>query len=202
MSDEHFFANLESLDVEQSIWERVYTVAPLVLVGTREPDGSADLAPKHMAFPLGWSRFFGFVCSPNHATHANIERTGEFSVSYPRPADVVNTSLAASPRCEEAKPLVGLLETFAARQIDCVLAANSYLYLECRHVDTFDGFGENSLIAGRIVAAHVDRAALRSSDRDDADLLMQAPQLAYLYPGRFAVIDRTQAFPFPAGMRR
>jgi hypothetical protein len=27
------------------------------------------------------------------------------------------------------------------------------------------------------------------------------PQLAYLYPGRFAVIDATQAFPFPAGMR-
>ena len=56
-------------------------------------------------------------------------------------------------------------------------------------------------IAGRIVAAHGERAALRSSDRDDAEILLQVPQLAYLHPGRFAVIDATQAFPFPAGMR-
>jgi hypothetical protein len=42
---------------------------------------------------------------------------------------------------------------------------------------------------------------LRSSDRDDAEILLQVPQFAYLYPGRFAVIDATQAFPFPAGLR-
>jgi flavin reductase (DIM6/NTAB) family NADH-FMN oxidoreductase RutF len=201
MSDEHY-ASLESLDLEHGIWDRVYTVAPLVLVGTREPDGSDDLAPKHMAFPLGWGQYFGFVCSASHGTYRNIERTGEFSVSYPRPADVVKASLTASPRCEDTKPLIGMLETFPAREIDCVFAANSHLHLECRHLDTFDGFGENSLIAGRVIAAHVARSALRSNDRDDADLLMEAPQLAYLYPGRFAVIDRTQAFPFPSGMRR
>ena len=38
--------------VDQPIWERFYTVAPLVLVGTLEPDGSHDLAPKHMAMQL------------------------------------------------------------------------------------------------------------------------------------------------------
>jgi flavin reductase (DIM6/NTAB) family NADH-FMN oxidoreductase RutF len=196
------YANLESLDLEQRIWERIFTVAPLVLVGTTDADGSSNLAPKHMAFPLGWDNYFGFVCSPSHATYTNIARTGEFTVSYPRPADVVSTSLAASPRCEDAKPILGALETFPAKQVDGVFVANSYCYLECRHFETYDGFGDNSLIAGRIVAAHVDRSALRSSDRDDADLLMHAPQLAYLYPGRFAVIDKTQAFPFPSGMRR
>lgn len=201
MSDEHY-DHLETLDLEASIWERVYTVAPLVLVGTTDPDGSPDLAPKHMAFPLGWSNYFGFVCAESHGTYANIARTGEFTVSYPRPGDIVTTSLTASPRCDDLKPVMSVLETFPARSTDCVFVANSYLYLECRHVETFDGFGDNSLIAGRIVAAHVDPAALRSSDRDDADLLMKAPQLAFLYPGRFAVIDETQAFPFPAGMRR
>jgi flavin reductase (DIM6/NTAB) family NADH-FMN oxidoreductase RutF len=201
MTDEHY-ANLHTLDVEQNVWDRVYTVAPLVLVGTTDGDGNADVAPKHMAFPLGWSNYFGFVCSPSHGTYRNIARSGEFTVSYPRPSNVVMASLAASPRCEDEKPIVGLLETFPARQTDCVLVADSYLYLECRHVETFDGFGDNSLIAGRVVAAHVDRKALRTDDRDDADLIMQAPQLAYLYPGRFAVIDRTQAFPFPSGMRR
>lgn len=201
MSDEHF-ENLETLDLAHSVWERVFTVAPLVIVGTQDPDGSPDLAPKHMAFPLGWENYFGFVCAPSHGTYANIARTGEFTVSYPRPTDVVTTSLAASPRCEDAKPIVSLLETFPASLVDCALVANSYLYLECRHVNTVDGFGANALIAGEIVAAHVDPAALRSNDRDDAELLMNAPQIAYLYPGRFAIIDRTQAFPFPAGMRR
>lgn len=201
MSDPHY-ANLESLDLSRGIWERVFTVAPLVLVGTTDPDGSPDLAPKHMAFPLGWDNFFGFVCTPSHGTYRNIARNGEFTVTYPRPSAIVESSLAASPRCEDAKPIVSAIGTFPASVVDGVFAANGYVYLECRHLETFDGFGGNSLIAGRIVAAHADRAALRSSDRDDADLLMQAPQLAYLYPGRFAEIDETRAFPFPSGMRR
>ena len=201
MSDDHY-ANLETLNLEQSIWERVYTVAPLVLVGTMDPDGTPDLAPKHMAFPLGWENYFGFVCAPSHGTYRNIKRTGEFTVSYPRPDSIVTTSLAASPRCEDAKPIIGAIETFPAQTMDCVLVANSYCHLECQHINTIDGFGANSLITGRIVAAHIDRAALRSSDRDDTDLLLNSPLLAYLYPGRFAVIGNTQAFPFPSGMRR
>lgn len=196
------YASLESLNLEHGLWERFFTVAPLVLVGTVGADGTPDLAPKHMAFPLGWENFFGFVCTPSHATYRNIERSGEFTVSYPRPDDIVKTSLTASPRCEDAKPILGLLETFPARQIEGLFVANSYLFLECRLMQIVDGFGENALIAGRVVAAHVDREALRSSDRDDADLMLRAPQLAYLYPGRFAVIGETQAFPFPAGMRR
>lgn len=201
MSDSSY-SNLETLNLEQSVWERVFTLAPLVLVGTTDPDGAPDLAPKHMAFPLGWGNYFGFVCAPSHGTYRNIARTGEFSVSYPRPGDIVNASLTALPRCDDGKPIIDTLATFPATLIDCVFAANSYCYLECRHVDTYDGFGDNALIAGRIVAAHVDRAALRSSDRDDADLLMNAPLLAYLYPGRFAVVDKTLSFPFPSGMRR
>jgi len=201
MSTDHY-ADLESINLEHSVWERIYTVAPLVLVGTREPDGHADLAPKHMAFPLGWDNYFAFVCAPSHATYANIARTHEFTVSYPRPEDILNASLTAAPRCEDTKPAVGVLETFDAQEVDGVFVANSYCYLECRHLQTLDGFGRNSLIIGQIVAAHVDRAALRSSDRDDAELLMKAPQLAYLYPGRFAIIDKTQAFPFPSGMQR
>ena len=73
---------------------------------------------------------------------------------------------------------------------------------ECELERVVDGFGVNSLVTGRIVAAHVHQDALRSSDRDDAELLLDAPLLGYLYPGRCAVIDHTQAFPFPAGMQR
>ena len=55
------------IPVDKPIWSRFFTVAPLVLVGTREGDGH-DLAPKHMAMPLGWDNYFCFVCSPDHAT--------------------------------------------------------------------------------------------------------------------------------------
>ena len=182
MSDDRY-ADLETLDLKHPVWDRCFTVAPLVLVGTIDPDGMPNLAPKHMAFPLGWDNYFGFVCAPSHATFRNVER------------------LTAAPRCEDTKPIVGLLDTFPATEVEGVFVRNGYLFLECALERIIEGFGRNALIAGRIVAAHVDPAALRSSDRDDAEILLEVPQLAYLHPGRFAVIDATQAFPFPAGMR-
>ena len=151
---------------------------------------------------MAGDNYFGFVCAPSHATYGNIERTRSFTVSYPRPADIVATSLTASPRCDDTKPIVGLLETFPAKKVKGVFIKNAYLCLECELVRIVDGFGVNGLIAGKVVAAHVDPAALRGDDKDDADLLVNAPQMAYLYPGRFAVIGSTQAFPFPAGMKR
>ena len=44
-------AQLIELDTSESIWEKFFTVFPLVIVGTREEDGSDDLAPKHLAIP-------------------------------------------------------------------------------------------------------------------------------------------------------
>lgn len=202
MSDKDPYAVLETLDVGQPIWERCFTIAPLVLVGTLEVDGGPDFAPKHMAFPLGWDNYFGFVCTPRHSTYRNVQRTGVFTVTYPRPADIVMTSLAASPRCDDSKPILSLADTFPARRVDGLLLASGYLFLECELMRIVDGFGANSLIAGRVVGAHAHPDALRRADRDDAEILMDVPQLAYLYPGRFAVIDRTEAFPFPDGMQR
>ena len=42
------------LDTDVPVWGRVFSIAPLVVIGTREGD-RYDLAPKHMAFPLGWT---------------------------------------------------------------------------------------------------------------------------------------------------
>ncbi len=194
---------LERLDISEPIWERFYTVAPLVLVGTIEENGEPDLAPKHMAFPMGWENYFGFVCAPRHRTQQNVERTRCFTVTYPRPSQLVTASLAASPRVgDDEKPVLSLLKTFPASTVEGVLVEDGYLFLECELDRIVDGFGVNSLIVGRVVDAHVHRDALRASDGDDAELLLRAPLLAYLYPGRFATIDRSQAFPFPAGMRR
>jgi hypothetical protein len=78
------------------IWDRFFMVAPLVIVGTREGGGGYDLAPKHMAMPLGWENYYCFVCSPSHATQHNVQVTEEFTVSFPRPGQVLQTSWAAA----------------------------------------------------------------------------------------------------------
>jgi len=190
------------LDVGSPIWSQFFLVAPLIIVGTLEDDGTVDLAPKHMAMPLGWQNYFCFVCSPRHATQRNAQRSGQFTVSFPRPGQIVQSSLMASGRSEDgSKPAVRALATVPARVMEGVLVSDAYAWLECALERVVDGFGENSLIVGEIVAASVDEQALRASESDDADLTAAAPLLAYVSPGRYAEIGETFSFPFPADFR-
>lgn len=192
-----------SLDVDRPVWGRFFTVAPLVVIGTREGDGY-DLAPKHMATPLGWSNYFGFVCTEEHATYRNAAREGAFSVSFPVPGAAVASSLTAAPRCggEDAPPDLSGLATRPTEVIDGIVLEEAYAWLECELERVVDGFGENNLVAGRVVAARVRRDALRVADGDDQALLRRSPVPAYLSPGRYAAIREADAFPFPAGFRR
>jgi flavin reductase (DIM6/NTAB) family NADH-FMN oxidoreductase RutF len=196
-------AALTTLDLSSPIWDRFFTVAPLVVIGTREPDGSDDLAPKHMVTALGWENIFGFVCTESHGTYRNIMREGEFTVSFPNPDQIVLASLSASPRCEDdTKPAVNALPTFPATTVNAAFLKDGYLFLECRLERIVDGFGINSLIAGRIVEARVRSNALREQDRDDQEILLNSPLLAYVSPGRYATIDHSYSFPFPQGYRK
>ena len=199
----HVHENLVTLREDPPLWDRVFTVNPLVLVGTKETDGGYDLAPEHMAFPMGWENYFGFVCTPRHTTYHNARREGVFTVSYPRPTQVVLASLAASPReGDGAKPALYALPTFPAIEVDGVFVEDAYLFLECVLDRIVDDFGENSLIAGRVVVAHVREDYLRSLDRDDNDLIHDSPLLAYLSPGRYAHVENSNSFPFPANFMR
>lgn len=195
--------NLVTLDADGSIWERVFTIAPLVIIGSKEISGEYDLAPKHMAMPVGLTHFYGFVCTPRHNTYHNIAREGVFTVSYPRLGGVVYTSLAAAPRSEDqSKPSLLTLPTFAASEVDGVFVEDCYLYLECRldrMVEPFDGY---SLIVGKIVAAVAIDGALRKQEIDEADQIYRCPLLAYLHPNRIAEIRQSTAFPLPEGLSR
>lgn len=203
MQDPQTSHTLIELDTAQPIWDRFFWVAPLVLVGTMEEHSGHDLAPKHMAFPMGWDNYFGFVCTPRHHTYSNIRRDGVFTVSYPRPTQLVLASLAASPRCDdEEKPCLNALPVFPASRVNGVLLKGSSAFLECELDRIVDGFGVNSLIVGRVVAAHVAEDAERFCDGDDQTLVHDAPLLAYLHPGRFATIGDSYSFPFPAGMKK
>lgn len=192
-----FAEQLIPLSLEQPVWDRVFTVAPLVIIGSREADGSFDLAPKHLATPLSWKNHFGFVCTSAHATYQNIKREGSFTVSYPRPTQMLLASLTAVPREDDgSKPSLGLLPTFPARQVEGVFIEDAYLFFECELDRIIDGFDINSLIAGRIIAAYVAPDSLRQSELDDNELLAESPLLAYINWGRFANIRQSFAFPF------
>jgi flavin reductase (DIM6/NTAB) family NADH-FMN oxidoreductase RutF len=194
---------LVRLAVDRPIWDRVFSVAPLVIVGSREESGRFNLAPKHLAMPLGWENYYCFVCSPRHTTYHNIRRSGAFTVSYPRPSEVLTASLAAAPRCEDrSKPSLLVLPTFPAYVVEGVLVEGGYLFLECTLHSILDGFGQNSLIIGEVVAALAREDALRDVEHDEADQIYRHPIPAYLSPGRLAEIRQTVAFPFPAGYSR
>jgi flavin reductase (DIM6/NTAB) family NADH-FMN oxidoreductase RutF len=185
------------------LWDRFFSVAPLVIVGSQEESGQYNLAPKHLAMPLGWENYYCFVCSAQHTTYHNIRRSGAFTVSYPRPAEVLLASLASAPRCEDqSKPSLLCLPTFRARKLDGVLVKGCYLFLECRLHSILDGFGRNSLIIGNVVAAAAHEDALRAQERDESEQIFEFPLLAYLSPGRFAEIRQSTAFPFPKGFSR
>jgi flavin reductase (DIM6/NTAB) family NADH-FMN oxidoreductase RutF len=196
-----------SLDPDQPFWERFYMVAPLVVIGTANEDETYNLAPKHMAAPMGWSDYFGFVCTPRHKTYRNAVRSGVYTVSYPKPSQVVLASLSASPRVGDPegpreKPALDQLPTVEANEVDGIFLEDAYLFLECtldRHVDDL---GENSLLIGSVEAVHVHKEALRVSEQEDEAVIRENPLLAYLPPNRYATIDETNAFPFPAGFQK
>ncbi len=190
------------LDGPTPVWERVLTVAPLVVVGTVDPDGRPDLAPKHMVMPLG-DQHVAFACSPTHATHANLARTGSFTMSWVRPDDVLLAALAASPRDEVgAKPALAAIPTRPASEVEGIVLDGAHLALECRVDRVLDDWGHWSLVVGEVVHAEAAAEAVVASDEDPQDVLARAPLLAFLAPDRLAEVALSQGFPYPAGFRR
>ncbi len=195
---------LISLDPNLPIWDRVFTVAPLVVVGSKGEEED-DLAPKHMATPLGFGNYFGFVCTPRHVTYDNIKQTGVFSVSFPTPEQLVSISLTASPRNEQISKydaVIRALPTRKAESIDALVIDGAYLYLECELYKIVDGFDDYSLITGQIRKILVDPDFLRTTDLEEGDQILQHPLLAYIAHGRFASIRETYKFPFPKDFQR
>ena len=195
--------NLISLETDLPIRNRFFKTSALVLIGTRDKSGDYNQAPKHMAIPMGWENYFGFVCTPNNTTYHNIIRKNVFTVTYPRPTQIIFASLAAAPRTDDSfKPSLTSLPTFKAGTIDGRFVSDGYGFLECKLHKIVDGFGRNSLITGVIVAAKVHQEALRISEEDDDQLMRRSPILAYLEPRRFTRIETSYSFPLPKDLSR
>ena len=191
------------LTVDQPIWERFFSVAPLVVVGTADDEHGHDLAIKHMAMPMGWTNLFGFICTPRHRTYSNVRSHEAFTVSYPELGGVVAASLTTAPRTEDGdKPSLAAVPVAPALHVPGVVVPDAAIQLECRLERIVDGFEESSLIVGAVVAARARPERVRDVEVDEQDLLEQAPPLVYVHPGRLAEAGRTVAFPYHKGWRR
>ena len=158
-----------------------------------------------MVTPLGLGKYFGFVCTPRHNTYHNVKKSNEFTVSFPRPEQIIVTSISASPRSTGISKSSGIIEALPiikATTMDAPLLKDAYLYFECQLFRIIDGFDSYSMITGIIRAVHVHRDYLRVSEGDDQEQLKQSPLLAYIANGRFAKISDTYNFPFPKDFKR
>lgn len=190
---------------DPNLWTRFFMVHALLIIGSKEKDGSFNLAPKHMAMPLGFGPYFGFMGTPRKMTYRNIKREEVFTVSFPQPDQLVQTSLTASRReDDDSKPVIDAIPTVEAQIIEGVFMENSYLQLECILHDIMGKFGEWEMIVGEIVAAYVHEDALRQEgdDADDNKIIHDSPLLAYLHPDRFSTIKKSNHFPLPKDFKR
>lgn len=204
MQEQDPFKDFISLDVKESIWEHFYTVAPLVVIGSKEGDGF-DLAPKHMATPLGFSDYFGFVCTPRHNTYHNIKKHLRFSVSFVKPDQILLSSLAAIPRCsvkDFTHDITEQLPTLSSEDGNSIFLLDSYVMLDCSLYKVIDGFDDYSLITGRIENAMVHKNYKIVSDEGNQKQLYEHPLLAYIAQGRFATVKETLRYPFPKDFLR
>ena len=204
MQEKDPFKDFISLNVKESIWEHFYTVAPLVVIGTKENHGF-DLAPKHMATPLGFSDFFGFVCTPRHKTYHNIKEHSRFSVSFVKPDQVLLSSLAAMPRCavkDFPKEITDHIPTVSGEDGETIFLKDSYVMLDCSLHKIIDGFDDYSLITGKIERAMVHKNYKIVSDEGRQQQIYDHPLLAYIAQGRFASIKETLSYPYPKDFQR
>ncbi|MFO7848221.1 MAG: flavin reductase [Balneolaceae bacterium] len=204
MADQTSSSMIDITD-DPNLWTRFFMVHALLLIGSREEDGNYNLAPKHMAMPLGFGPYIGFMGTPRKTTYRNIHREGVFTVSFPQPDQLVQTSIAASPReSDDSKPAIDSIPTVNAKKIDGIFMKHSYLQLECSLHKMLGKFGEWEMIVGEIVAAYVHEDALRKEGDDASDntLINNSPLLAYLHPDRFATIKKSHNFPLPKDFKR
>lgn len=194
---------MRTLDLNRTIWDQLYTAYGLILIGSKEENGSFNFAPKHMFSPAGWDNYFAFMGTPRKATFRNVEREKVFTVSYPRPSQLLITSLAASPREDDNSKLVlDALPTVEAVAIEGRMLADAYIHLECKLDQIVGQFGEWKMLVGKIVRASVSEEAHRHADVDDAERIFHAPIMSYVHPHRFAELKTTQHFPFPVDFKR
>ena len=175
---EHVREDLVTLGQDWPVWDRVFTVNPLVLIGTRERERWIRPRPQAHGVPHGLGELLRVRLHPaprdlpQRQARGRLHRQlSEADAGRPREPGGI------TQRERRFQASLYALPTFPASEVDGVFIQDAYLFLECVLDRIVDDFGENSLIAGRVVAAHVSEDYLRASERDDNDLIHESRYL-------------------------
>ena len=165
-------------------WRPPPLVGQVVLVTTRNRNGTTNIAPKCWASMVASEPpHLAFNCNRNHRTAQNILRNREFVVNIPGAElaeKVWDVARLPHPRPVEAAGFTAL----PANRVKAPRIAECRAHLECTLVDKKD-FGDEVWILGRIVSASVDPDVANA--RDPFGLMRS---FMYLEPGTFGIIGR------------
>jgi flavin reductase (DIM6/NTAB) family NADH-FMN oxidoreductase RutF len=175
-------AQPDTMDTAESSWVEVYKrltdvviPRPIALVATVDPHGVTNLAPFSFFTVVSSNPPF-IAFAPHRAgrtgekkdTLRNLEQVGEFTVSVVTEeiAERVNSCAASLPYGHSEFEHSGLTPV-PARRVKAPLVAESPVGLECT-VEEIHVYGEaggaGSLVVGRVVLMHIDRAVRDPED--------------------------------------
>jgi flavin reductase (DIM6/NTAB) family NADH-FMN oxidoreductase RutF len=166
-----------------------YWGTPVVLVGTRNPDGAVNVAPMSSAWWLGWSCMLGLDASSQTVQNLKRERECVLNLASADDADIVNalamtTGSASVPlhkkmlgyRFEADKPSHAGLTLLPSVRVGVPRVAECRVHLEAvvESIRPFAAADRRMAIPAccvevRIVSVHVDETLLAAPDRIDAD---------------------------------
>jgi flavin reductase (DIM6/NTAB) family NADH-FMN oxidoreductase RutF len=172
------------LPLSISEWRPAPLVGQVVLVTTRNKDGTSNIAPKCWASMVASAPLtLAFNCNRDHWTARNVLRSREFVVNVPG-AELASRVWAIAglphPRPVEAAGFTPL----ASSKVKPPRVAECRTHLECV-LDRHLSFGMEVLLIGRIVAASADKTVAEA--RDPFDLYRT---FVYLEPGTYGIIGR------------
>lgn len=166
-----------------------YWGTPVVLISTRNEDGSANVSPMSSAWWLGWSCMLGLDASSHTVTNLKRERECVLNLASADQADAVNrlaltTGAATLPvhkrllgyRSEPDKLGVAALQALPSLTVAAPRVAQCPVQLEARVVAirSFASTDPRMAIPAcavevRIERTHVDERLLAAADRVDPD---------------------------------
>jgi flavin reductase (DIM6/NTAB) family NADH-FMN oxidoreductase RutF len=167
-------------------WHPPPLVGQVVLVTTRNKDGTTNIAPKCWASMVASDPpHVAFNCNRGHWTAQNVLRSREFVVNIPgvELAEMVwRVSQLPHPRPVEDAGFTAL----PANRVKPPRIAECRAHLECTLVEHKD-FGEEVWLLGRVVAASADPEV---ASANDPFAVMRS--FVYLAPGTYGVIGRAR----------
>lgn len=173
---------------------------PIAWVGTRDADGTDNLAP-HSFFTMASEDppIVLFTSSGRKDTLRAIEQTGEFTISIISAAQREAANQTSAPYAPEISEFDAAgIPTLASRLIAAPAVAGSPAVMECRREQIIP-VGDSFLVLGRVLRVSVDASVLSTDERGrtlpDARLLDPMSRLGrneWAQLGTIHAMDRPQ----------